>query len=69
MVVPLVLSVFGFFSFILWLKYILEEPILRGSIFRDFTSLITYFTIIIYGIFLLLVLYYIVSFPSTPIVA
>jgi len=37
--------------------------------FRDSISLITYFTIIIYGIFLLLVLYYMVSFPFIPIVA
>ena len=37
--------------------------------FRDSTSLITYFTIIIHSIFLLSVLYYIVSFPSIPIVA
>jgi len=37
--------------------------------FRDSIYLITYFTIIIYGMFLLLVLYYIVSFPSILIVA
>ena len=37
--------------------------------FRDSISLITYFTTIVHGIFLLLVLYYIVSFPSIPIVA
>ena len=69
MVVPLILSVFSFLSFTLQLKYISRKLILRSSIFRDSTSLITYFTIIIYGIFLLLVLYYIVSFPSIPIVA
>ncbi|XTI85819.1 MFS general substrate transporter [Cenococcum geophilum] len=68
-VVPLILSVFGFLSFILWLKYMLYKPILYSSMFRDSISLITYFTIIIYSIFLLLVLYYIVSFPSIPIVA
>ena len=69
MVVPLILSVFGFLSFTLQLKYISREPILCSSMFRDSISLITYFTIIIYSIFLLLVLYYIVSFPSIPIVS
>jgi hypothetical protein len=37
--------------------------------FRDSTSLITYFTTIVHSIFLLSVLYYIVSFLSIPIVA
>jgi MFS family permease len=57
-IMPMVLGVFGLCMFILWSTYVPNEPILRGSMFKAPTALVSYFGTIVHGMFLWSALYY-----------
>lgn len=57
-VVPLIVGIFGMALFGLWSCTMPTEPILRGSLFKSPTALVSYFGTIVHGCFLWSVLYY-----------
>jgi MFS family permease len=57
-IMPLVLGIFGLCMFIVWSTYVPNEPILRGSMFKAPTALVSYFGTIVHGMFLWSALYY-----------
>jgi hypothetical protein len=58
--VPLIVGLLGLMGFMLWSKYFAKEPILRGSMFKDATALVTYFETVVHGTILWSLLYYMV---------
>jgi hypothetical protein len=57
-VVPLTVGIFGLVLFGLWSCTVPAEPILRGSLFKSPTALVSYFGTIVHGMFLWSTLYY-----------
>lgn len=58
--IPIEAGLIGFILFILWSKLSRVEPILRGSMFKDPSALVSYFGTVVHGMFLWSVLYYMV---------
>ncbi|OCK80468.1 MFS general substrate transporter [Lepidopterella palustris CBS 459.81] len=56
--IPIEAGLIGFILFILWSKLSRVEPILRGSMFKDPSALVSYFGTVVHGMFLWSVLYY-----------
>lgn len=56
--VPLLVGLFGMVLFGIWSCTMAAEPILRGSLFKSPTALVSYFGTIVHGMFLWSVLYY-----------
>ncbi|KAF2143629.1 uncharacterized protein K452DRAFT_160324 [Aplosporella prunicola CBS 121167] len=56
--VPLLVGLGGLVFFMLWSRLVPSQPILRGSLFKTATGLVCYFSIVIHGMFLWSVLYY-----------
>jgi hypothetical protein len=57
-IVPLSVGFFGLVLFGLWSCTVPAEPILRGSLFKSPTALVSYFGTIVHGMFLWSILYY-----------
>lgn len=56
--VPLTVGAFGLIVFMFWSKYVAAEPILRASMFKDASALVTYFGTVVHGMILWSFLYY-----------
>lgn len=56
--IPLLVGCFGMVLFGIWSYNMPIEPILRGSLFKSPTALVSYFGTIIHGMFLWSILYY-----------
>jgi hypothetical protein len=57
-IVPLGAGAGGLLLFILWSSFVPNEPILRGSMFKSPTALVSYFGTVVHGMFLWSALYY-----------
>jgi MFS family permease len=57
-IMPMVVGIFGLCMFVVWSTYVPNEPILRGSMFKAPTALVSYFGTIVHGMFLWSALYY-----------
>ncbi|KAI9701069.1 MAG: hypothetical protein M1836_001738 [Candelina mexicana] len=55
---PLILGVFGLLAFVLYSKLTPLDPLIRGSIFKSRTALVSYFGTVIHGTILWSMLYY-----------
>ena len=59
--VPLLVGLFGLAGFIVWSRYLARDPILRGSLFKTRSALVSYITAILFGTILWSILYYMVK--------
>jgi hypothetical protein len=57
-IMPLCVGIGGLLLFILWSAKVPDEPILRGSMFKAPTALVSYFGTVVHGMFLWSALYY-----------
>lgn len=54
----------GLLLFMLWSSTVPNEPILRGSMFKSPTALVSYFGTVVHGMFLWSALYYMYVFHT-----